>query len=194
MTLVELLVVVGLMSVLAAVIYPVFATARAKARQANCTSQLRQVGHALVLYVYDFDRPPYWVYQLCPTYLSDSRVLACSADPFLGRGGWISETLWQGYARIAPGSVKLPAFAVSYFDWGYCRRPQIAKFLAQSKSGAYIACILHGSPLSAGWQYYGGLTLRLRFDGSVRAVQVRQPAPNTFDPWRVVCDDPRPSF
>lgn len=54
-TLVELLVVIALIITLAALLFPVFAQAREKARQAVCFSNLRQIGTALAIYVSDYD-------------------------------------------------------------------------------------------------------------------------------------------
>lgn len=54
-TLVELLVVLGIVSVLAALLFPVFSAAREKARQTTCLSNLRQIGSAVALYSQDFD-------------------------------------------------------------------------------------------------------------------------------------------
>ena len=54
-TLVEMLVVISIIAVLAAILFPVFASARAKARQSVCLSNLRQLGMALYMYVGDWD-------------------------------------------------------------------------------------------------------------------------------------------
>lgn len=54
-TLIELLVVVAIIAILAAVLFPVFASAREKARQAACGSNLRQIGLACVEYAQDYD-------------------------------------------------------------------------------------------------------------------------------------------
>lgn len=54
-TLIELLVVIGVIAILAAILFPVFAKAREKARQAACASNLKQIGHALALYAQDYD-------------------------------------------------------------------------------------------------------------------------------------------
>ena len=54
-TLIELLVVIAIIVILAALLFPVFASARDKARQAACFSNLRQIGSALSLYVQDYD-------------------------------------------------------------------------------------------------------------------------------------------
>ena len=54
-TLIELLVVLAIISLLAAILFPVFAQAREKARQAACLSNTRQIGLGLMEYVQDYD-------------------------------------------------------------------------------------------------------------------------------------------
>jgi prepilin-type N-terminal cleavage/methylation domain-containing protein/prepilin-type processing-associated H-X9-DG protein len=54
-TLVELLVVIAVISLLAAMLFPVFFRAREKARQITCVSNLRQIGIAVALYNEDND-------------------------------------------------------------------------------------------------------------------------------------------
>ncbi len=54
-TLIELLVVIAIIAILAAILFPVFAKARAKARQASCLSNSRQLATALASYQADND-------------------------------------------------------------------------------------------------------------------------------------------
>jgi prepilin-type N-terminal cleavage/methylation domain-containing protein/prepilin-type processing-associated H-X9-DG protein len=54
-TLIELLIVIAIITILAAVLFPVFAKAREKARQISCSSNLRQIGLATLQYVQDND-------------------------------------------------------------------------------------------------------------------------------------------
>jgi len=54
-TLIELLTVIAIIALLAAIIFPVFATVRGKARAATCQSNLRQLGMALQMYTQDSD-------------------------------------------------------------------------------------------------------------------------------------------
>ena len=52
-TLIELLVVIAIIAILAAILFPVFAQARAKARQTSCVSNARQVGMSVMMYAQD---------------------------------------------------------------------------------------------------------------------------------------------
>lgn len=54
-TLIELLVVIAIIAILAAILFPVFAQAREKARQASCTSNLKQITLAILMYIQDYD-------------------------------------------------------------------------------------------------------------------------------------------
>lgn len=68
-TLIELLVVVAIIGILAAILFPVFASAREKARQASCSSNLKQLGLAALMYNQDYDGTwmPYVYFNTTPT-------------------------------------------------------------------------------------------------------------------------------
>lgn len=59
-TLIELLVVIAIIAILAAILFPVFAQARAKARSTACLSNLKQIGLGIMMYTQDYDEmyPP----------------------------------------------------------------------------------------------------------------------------------------
>ena len=93
-TMIELLVVMSILAVLAAILFPVFAGAREKARGATCMSNLRQIGIALESYSQDYDESlPYhmmcldeqgtyqnWLGTLSP-YSRSTGIYNCPSNP-----------------------------------------------------------------------------------------------------------------
>jgi prepilin-type N-terminal cleavage/methylation domain-containing protein/prepilin-type processing-associated H-X9-DG protein len=60
-TLIELLVAIAIIAILAAILFPVFAQARAKARSISCLSNCKQIGTAAMMYAQDNDEGlPAW--------------------------------------------------------------------------------------------------------------------------------------
>jgi len=60
-TLIELLVVIAIIAILAAILFPVFAQARAAARKTSCLSNVKQLGLGMLMYAGDYDeRFPSW--------------------------------------------------------------------------------------------------------------------------------------
>jgi type II secretory pathway pseudopilin PulG len=47
--------VIAIIAILAAILFPVFAQAREKARQVSCLSNQKQLANAMLMYVQDFD-------------------------------------------------------------------------------------------------------------------------------------------
>ncbi|MCX6345827.1 MAG: prepilin-type N-terminal cleavage/methylation domain-containing protein [Armatimonadetes bacterium] len=89
-SLIELLVVIGIIAILAAILFPMLTKAREKAKCATCLSNLKQVGNAMKLYGNDWDdRFPYFcnewgVYpdltDILKKYTKGMKVFACPSD------------------------------------------------------------------------------------------------------------------
>lgn len=84
-TLVELLVVIAIIAVLTAILFPVFAAARAMARRTVCLSQLRQIGMALQMYKQDYEEFPPHLSDINASYVKEPRVFLCPSDLLDGK-------------------------------------------------------------------------------------------------------------
>lgn len=85
-TLVELLIVIAIMTIIAAIILPVMQEAKEAARGIACLSNMRQQGMAITMYksdntdIYGYNYPP-WLSRLNPNYLDSKGVFTCPCDP-----------------------------------------------------------------------------------------------------------------
>lgn len=99
-TLIELLVVVSIISVLAAILFPVFARARGNARRASCQSNLKQLGLAAIMYAQDHDeRYPF-------------QAIGSTSEPVRPTppgGHWSTSGIWFWPQIIYPYHKSIPA-------------------------------------------------------------------------------------
>jgi len=136
-TLIELLVTIAIISILAAILFPVFARARENARRASCMSNLKQIALGVMMYTQDYDerfpriggkapasiRPYGWADTLQP-YLKSTQILKC---PSVGGDVTVPETLDyveyffnimlnDGYSGISTASVDFPTTTIMLGD------------------------------------------------------------------------------
>lgn len=92
-TLIEILVVVAIIGIIAAILFPVFSRARENARRASCLSNLKQIALGVKMYVQDNDgiyfrdtvadtsvRPRGWADAIQP-YTKSTQILQCPSEP-----------------------------------------------------------------------------------------------------------------
>lgn len=107
-TLIELLVVIAIIAILAAILFPVFAQARAKARQASCISNLKQIGTASLMYVQDYDESFY------------PHRFNCDG----GDGTGVAKVTCDAYLNgSVPGVANLDVDSLKRFYWCYLLYP-----------------------------------------------------------------------
>jgi prepilin-type N-terminal cleavage/methylation domain-containing protein/prepilin-type processing-associated H-X9-DG protein len=129
-TLIELLVVIAIIAILAAILFPVFAQARAAARKTTCVSNLKNLALAQSMYVQDYDErickwdsggtsndswaqpqgAGWWMNEIYP-YIKNLGIYACPNDTRAD-----DQTIGWGYA-IVPGSD--PTKKVQYYKSSY---------------------------------------------------------------------------
>ena len=166
-TLVELLVVMAVIALLAAMLFPAFASARGAARKAVCLSNLRQLGMAVSLYSQDYDdfypygadpsdgytSPPIW--GSTPFAAEVLTMPLLNPNPYNKTQGVLDgyvkdRSLWQcpsdnGYTRIDTGgypgpAIMPPALPTAFAEYGtsYFYRTEIAlRRLPYSSIAAY---------------------------------------------------------
>jgi len=168
-TLIELLVVVSIISLLAAILFPVFGVAREKARQASCASNLRQLGAGFLQYNEDYDgnwpcgvdfaSPPNsnrdgngnytgldqgrgWGGEIYP-YIRNPQVLTCPDDTFVPPGGYFIDS--YGYNSAIPFTVD-PCYETV--------KPHLSE-ASWTQPGSTVVLFEIANWQTAGWEFPG---------------------------------------
>lgn len=172
-SLLEILLVVAIVALLAALLFPVLSQAKKSSYRAQCIENLRQIGTALAIYEGDFDKPPGSLDTLRATHaLNAEAVTLCPVDPL------------EGYAsRFQACSGKATRFPQTYettLAWPDFRLEPLE---AADPNHGVAACRVHGKPsehyqlgmsrfCEHAWTMFEGTILRLRKDGSVQTAKL----------------------
>lgn len=164
--------VIAIIAVLAAILFPVFAQAKAAAKKTQCLSNVRQLGLAWLLYAGDADEaclPSYfehgsiaWDYRfddvrpelgLVGPYTKSGQLGSCPAffgwkqdRPFTGyayNASYVGGDEDAGIPTAAMGQIELPAGTTIFADSGYDRPVQADNFLRAPSDPLYMAGKVH---------------------------------------------------
>src|SRR4030095_13800736 len=122
-TVVELLVVVGVLAILASLLLPAVARSRTAARSAKCKANLHQLGLAMRMYVDDFGKYPLTAWPIDPTRLIGGpwkdwpHSLAPYASVLIGKA--LSESIFHCTERFRAQLPERPVFHSGYKAYGY---------------------------------------------------------------------------
>lgn len=122
-TLIELLVVIAIIAILAAILFPVFAQAKAAAKKTQSLSNIKQIATGIQIYLGDSDDVYPMGYGACwwtpsdggwiqdtKPYIKSVAILRDPTDP-------LAKTGWQGWLQTNPDAVNVSFVSNGYIGW-----------------------------------------------------------------------------
>jgi len=193
-TLIEMMIVVTIIAILAALMFPVFSHTREKARSVRCMANLRQLGQAIMMYAQDWDdgypfgvdpadkfAPQIWYQfprfqrllpwlpllpQVLNPYVRSAEVWHCPSD--------------TGYDYLDDTNIRLPARPTAFgkFGMSYFYRTELV-VTGVSTTGLPHECdtniLMDGTGAWHGSNRFGGGRFNLLYgDGHVKSADRRQ--------------------
>ena len=120
LTLIELLIVITIVGIIAAFLFPVFERVKEKSRATVCLSNLRQIGMAFHLYACDYDgfhpSPMYKWSECLRPYVREKSVLTCTSYMKGKRGIYAYNGSLHGRTPVHESEIEDPAGTIIVHD------------------------------------------------------------------------------
>ena len=219
-TLIELIVVLAVIAALGAILLPIFAGQREKARRSSCQSNLKQIGLGMMQYCRDYDEnfprhthePNTFVWQqILQPYVKSVAIFVCPSN--LASRLPVNSAIWPGVYPEIPRSYGLNhrvSYAERQVSISEIKSPARKIMVAESRSSSpdygssWWSSWSDGSRWVEGFAGHLGTANYLFADGHVKTIKPSQTAA-PFNMWggmeggvcsshSINCDRPEPAI
>jgi len=151
-TLIELLIVIAIIALLAAILFPVFSRARENARRSSCASNLKQIALGMMQYTQDYDER-----FAIDRYPTTSSVVVGTGAPYAGSCSSLSTSCVRPYwlDLLAPYLKSAQIFNDPSSDNDYFDGCTFLAGPSMLAGGAGKTCVQNLPSLNKPWQYAG---------------------------------------